>query len=34
VPAAVQVRDVDLAVELQILAFHEERRSGGHAAVG
>ena len=36
VPAAVQVRDVDLAVELQILAFHEERRSvedpSGHAA--
>ena len=31
VPAAVQVRDVDLAVELQILAFHEERRSAGQA---
>jgi redox-sensing transcriptional repressor len=27
VPTTVQVRDVDLAVELQILAFHEERRS-------
>jgi redox-sensing transcriptional repressor len=26
VPDSVQVRDVDLAVELQILAFHEERR--------
>jgi redox-sensing transcriptional repressor len=31
VPPAVQVRDVDLAVELQILAFHEERRSAGQA---
>jgi redox-sensing transcriptional repressor len=31
VPVAVQVRDVDLAVELQILAFHEERRSAGQA---
>lgn len=27
VPEQVQVRDVDLAVELQILAFHEERRT-------
>lgn len=26
VPADVEVRDVDLAVELQILAFHEQRR--------
>jgi redox-sensing transcriptional repressor len=25
VPSGVQVRDVDLAVELQILAFHEDR---------
>ena len=31
VPSAVQVRDVDLAVELQILAFHQERRSAGQA---
>lgn len=31
VPGAVQVRDVDLAVELQILAFHQERRSAGQA---
>ena len=28
VPANVLVREVDVAVELQILAFHEERRSG------
>ena len=26
VPADVEVREVDLAVELQILAFHEQRR--------
>ena len=26
VPAGVEVRKVDLAVELQILAFHEQRR--------
>lgn len=32
VPASVLVREVDVAVELQILAFHEERRSGGQAA--
>jgi redox-sensing transcriptional repressor len=30
VPPHVLVREVDVAVELQILAFHEERRSGGH----
>lgn len=29
VPEDVQVRDVDLAVELQILAFHEGRRAEG-----
>ena len=29
VPPHVLVREVDVAVELQILAFHEERRSGG-----
>ena len=28
VPPEVLVRDVDLAVELQILAFHEGRREG------
>lgn len=32
VPPHVLVREVDVAVELQILAFHEERRSGGQAA--
>lgn len=32
VPEGVQVRDVDLAVELQILAFHEERRHPGSTA--
>lgn len=32
VPPNVLVREVDVAVELQILAFHEERRSGRHAA--
>ncbi len=29
VPSDVLVRDVDVAVELQILAFHEERRTAG-----
>jgi redox-sensing transcriptional repressor len=29
VPAEVLVREVDVAVELQILAFHEERRAAG-----
>lgn len=29
VPRGVLVRDVDVAVELQILAFHEERRAAG-----
>jgi redox-sensing transcriptional repressor len=29
VPAGVDVRKVDLAVELQILSFHEERKSAG-----
>jgi redox-sensing transcriptional repressor len=32
VPHEVLVREVDMAVELQILAFHEERRSGADAA--
>jgi redox-sensing transcriptional repressor len=31
VPPHVLVREVDVAVELQILAFHEERRSGATA---
>lgn len=34
VPPQVLVREVDVAIELQILAFHEERRSGGAAASG
>lgn len=32
VPEGVQVRDVDLAVELQILAFHEDRSRRQHDA--
>ncbi|RNL84427.1 redox-sensing transcriptional repressor Rex [Halostreptopolyspora alba] len=32
VPAAVDVRKVDLSIELQILAFHEQRKSDGHGA--
>ncbi|MDQ1697131.1 MAG: redox-sensing transcriptional repressor, partial [Frankiaceae bacterium] len=31
VPAAVDVRKVDLSIELQILAFHEQRKSSGAA---
>ena len=31
-PVDVLVRDVDVAVELQILAFHEERRAAAAAA--
>ncbi len=36
VPRAIEVRKVDLAVELQILSYHEQRRSGGaiHVAPG
>ncbi|HTH06684.1 MAG TPA: redox-sensing transcriptional repressor Rex [Ilumatobacteraceae bacterium] len=36
VPRAVEVRKVDLAVELQILSYHEQRRAGGsiHAVPG
>ena len=30
VPEGVEVRKVDLAVELQILAFHEQRRAEEH----
>jgi redox-sensing transcriptional repressor len=29
VPATVEVRKVDLSIELQILAFHQQQRSGG-----
>jgi redox-sensing transcriptional repressor len=32
VPEGVDVRKVDLSTELQILAFHEQRKSGGLAA--
>jgi redox-sensing transcriptional repressor len=34
VPPDVQVRKVDLAVELQILSFYQQRRSGGLGAAG
>ena len=34
VPADVEVRKVDLAVELQILAFHEQRRTDGSRRSG
>jgi redox-sensing transcriptional repressor len=34
VPETVDVRKVDLSIELQILAFHEQRKSSGAAAVG
>ncbi len=33
VPRSVEVRKVDLAVELQILCYHEQRRGGGLHAV-
>ena len=33
VPYGVLVRDVDVAIELQILAFHEERRSLSEAEI-
>lgn len=33
VPAGVDVRKVDLSIELQILAFHAQRKSGGKAGV-
>ncbi len=33
VPEGVMVRKVDLSTELQILAFHEQRRVAGHLAV-
>ena len=36
VPRAIEVRKVDLAVELQILSYYEQRRAGGalHAVAG
>ncbi len=36
VPRSIEVRKVDLAVELQILSYHEQRRAGGaiHAVPG
>jgi redox-sensing transcriptional repressor len=36
VPRAIEVRKVDLAVELQILSYHEQRKAGGaiHAVPG
>lgn len=33
VPEGVDVRKVDLSIELQILAFHEQRKAGEEAAV-
>jgi redox-sensing transcriptional repressor len=32
VPRAIEVRKVDLAVELQILSYHEQRRAGSSMA--
>jgi redox-sensing transcriptional repressor len=32
VPDGVDVRKVDLSIELQILAYHEQRKSGSHVA--
>jgi redox-sensing transcriptional repressor len=34
VPPGVTVRKVDLAVELQILSYHEQRRASQSAPVG
>jgi redox-sensing transcriptional repressor len=35
VPRSIEVRKVDLAVELQILSYHEQRRADGNLrAVG
>jgi redox-sensing transcriptional repressor len=33
VPEGVDVRKVDLSIELQILAYHEQRKTGGHEAL-
>ena len=30
VPPSVSLRKVDLSIELQILSFYQQRRSGGH----
>ena len=34
VPVGVDVRKVDLSIELQILAFHEQRKAGEETAAG
>ncbi|TQN27549.1 redox-sensing transcriptional repressor [Haloactinospora alba] len=34
VPTGVEVRKVDLSIELQILAFHEQRKADGHLSPG
>ncbi len=34
VPAGVDVRKVDLSIELQILAFHEQRKVNGGPVMG
>jgi len=34
VPRSIEVRKVDLAVELQILSYHEQRRAALHAVPG
>jgi redox-sensing transcriptional repressor len=34
VPDGVDVRKVDLSIELQILAFHEQRKAGEEATAG
>ena len=34
VPDGVDVRKVDLAIELQILSFHEHRKASLHRAAG
>ena len=34
VPDGVDVRKVDLSIELQILAFHEQRKAGGPSGQG
>jgi redox-sensing transcriptional repressor len=34
VPRTIEVRKVDLALELQILSYHEQRRSGLQVVAG
>jgi len=34
VPDGVDVRKVDLSIELQILAYHEQRKAGNDKVVG